>query len=143
TGFGSGFALGRFGGSQLVAFEFRGSARLASTAPVIDNAWHHIVVVKSDATATMYADGVLQASGPVNAGPSISTLPLFIGYNPGEGIPGHWKGQIDEVHIYSRALTELEIRANYNGLKPAPAPRIGVSPTSLSFGSVTVGNSAT
>jgi len=144
TGFATGFALGRFGGSQQVAFEFRGSAVLGSAALVIDNAWHHIVVVKSGATATMYADGVLQGSVPVNAGGPVSTLPLFIGYNPGEGIQGHWRGQIDEVHIYSRALTATEILANYNALKPSGgnAPKIGVTPTSLSFGTVTVGSPA-
>jgi hypothetical protein len=41
-------------------------------------------------------------------------LPLFIGYNPGEGTQGHWKGQLDEVRIYDRALSAAEVQANYN-----------------------------
>jgi hypothetical protein len=119
SGFATGFALGRNGGGRQALFEFRGSTFLVSNTDVIDNTWHHVVVVKSGATATMYTDGILQANIAVNAGSSVSTLPLFIGYNPGEGTRGHWKGQIDELRIYTRALTAAEIQTNFNALKPA------------------------
>src|SRR6185503_15180621 len=92
SGYASGFAFGRYGTEARASLEFRGSQSLVTTSTVIDNAWHHVVVVKAGGTATIYADGATQGSVAVNAGSSISTLPVFIGYNPGEGTRGHWKG---------------------------------------------------
>ena len=114
SGYLTGFALGRYGGGRQVLFEFRGSQQLISTSEVIDNTWHHVAVVKSGGTATLYTDGVAQGGVPVNSAAPTNTLPLFIGYNPGEGTRGHWKGQVDEIHIYDRALSAAEAQANYN-----------------------------
>jgi len=114
SGYLTGFALGRYGGGRQVLFEFRGSQQLVSTAEIIDNTWHHVAIVKSGGAATLYTDGVAQGSVPVNPAAPTNTLPLFIGYNPGEGTRGHWKGQLDEIHIYDRALSAAEVLANYN-----------------------------
>jgi hypothetical protein len=68
----------------------------------------------SGGTATLFIDGLAEASVPVNTGPPTNTLPSFIGYNPGEGTRSHWKGPLDEVRVYDRALTPAEVKANYN-----------------------------
>jgi hypothetical protein len=114
SGYATGFALGRNGGGRQVLFEFRGSPYLISTTEAIDNTWHHVAVVKSGGTATIYVDGAAQGSVAVNPDVPTNTLPLWIGYNPGEGTRGHWKGQLDEVHIYDRALSAAEVQANYS-----------------------------
>ena len=44
----------------------------------------------------------------------MNALPTLIGYNPGEGIQGHRKGQLDEVRVYDCALSAAEVQANYN-----------------------------
>lgn len=36
-------------------------------------------------------------------------MPLLIGFNPGEGTQGFWKGLLDELKIFNRALTPLEV----------------------------------
>src|SRR5262249_34720109 len=38
--------------TRVALFEFQGSARLYSTAVIIDNTWHHVAVVKAGSTAT-------------------------------------------------------------------------------------------
>ena len=74
------------------------------------------------------------------------TAPLGIGEvaNSGSGtIP--FGGVIDEVDLFSHALTQTEIQNIFNAGsagKCLPAPVIGVSPGSLSFGNVTVGNTS-
>jgi hypothetical protein len=47
----------------------------------------------------------------VSSGAQDNTLPLLIGYNPGEGQSGAWKGLLDELRIYNRALSLAEIAA--------------------------------
>lgn len=79
-----------------------------------NGSWHHIALVY-DATvpsATLYWDGVAiyTESGPINVPTSLfnNGEPLTVNglpYAPGAGAPG----KIDEVRVYSRALTAEEI----------------------------------
>ncbi|MCX6875418.1 MAG: hypothetical protein NTW21_16670 [Verrucomicrobia bacterium] len=82
--------------------------------PTIDtNVWHHVVLVsKYLNTAELWVDGVLQQSGTV---PNLrnSDKRLFIGENSG-ALNRRWKGQIDDVGIWRRALSPTEIASIYN-----------------------------
>ena len=114
-GYFSGYELGRTGFASTIGFTYLNSdPTFSSTSSLIDNTWHHVAVVKSGGTASLYIDGILQSSIVVNLGAPTNTFPMFIGYNPGEGIRGHWKGQLDEVRIYDRALTPGEVQGNFN-----------------------------
>ena len=117
-GFLTGYAFGRAGSSNRVGFEFLGSGSqgnsFSTTSNVIDNSWHHVAVVKSQNTATIYADGVAENSETVSMNSQDNTLPLWIGYNPNQGTRGYWKGQIDELAIFGRALSPCEIRTIYD-----------------------------
>lgn len=70
-------------------------------------AWHHVVARQEGTTGSLYVDGVRRASGTLpaigNGAGSIS----FGRFNSGD----HWyfNGQIDEVRIYNRALSDKEI----------------------------------
>ena len=77
------------------------------------NVWHHVVLVsKYLNTAELWVDGVLQQSGTV---PNLrnSDKRLFIGENSG-ATNRRWKGQIDDVGIWRRALSPTEIASIYN-----------------------------
>jgi hypothetical protein len=77
------------------------------------NVWHHVVLVsKYLNTAELWVDGVLQQSGTV---PNLrnSDQRLFIGENSG-ATNRRWKGQIDDVGIWRRALSPTEIASIYN-----------------------------
>jgi hypothetical protein len=60
---------------------------------------------------TIYADGTLENTESVSGAPQSNALPLLIGFNPGEGIQGFWKGLLDELKIFDRALSPAEIAA--------------------------------
>jgi hypothetical protein len=82
-----------------------------TTTPLIDNTWHHVTLVKNGNTVTIYADGQAENTHTINVVTQDNTLPLLIGFNPGEGVQGFWKGLLDELKIFDRALTPAEIAA--------------------------------
>ena len=117
-GFATGYAFGRRASTNKVGFEFLDSGSqgnsFSTVSDVIDNTWHHVAVVVENRTAAIYADGVAENSETLSTANQDNSLPLWIGYNPGEGTRGHWKGMIDEVSVYNRALSASEIAAIYN-----------------------------
>ena len=84
---------------------------------VEDGEWHHIVAISDPDlfVTTLYIDGEVIAEG---AGPEITDehegiVPnLFIGSNPQR--PNRaWNGQIDDLALWSRALTDAEVQSIY------------------------------
>jgi hypothetical protein len=111
-GFFSAYELGRTGFSSTIGFTYLNSnSAFSSTSSLIDNTWHHVALVKSGTTATVYANGAAENSVAVRSASQDNALPLFIGYNPGEGTRGYWKGMLDELKVFNRALNASEIAA--------------------------------
>jgi hypothetical protein len=74
------------------------------------NTFSHIVGTYDGTTMRFYVNGVLTNSAVSSLGTlNNSAGPMLIGSN---GI-GPYDGKLDEVAIYSRALSQTEIRANY------------------------------
>jgi GH25 family lysozyme M1 (1,4-beta-N-acetylmuramidase) len=92
----------------------------AYTLPL--NTWTHVAFVATSTTVTLYANGV--AKGTVSA--SSFELPRsFFGVDTFSGNPADYLlGAVDELQIYSRALSSTEIASIYNagnaGLVRAP-----------------------
>ena len=80
--------------------------RLSSATFISDNEWHHVASTYSGGTARIYVDGVLRASEPRNLGNGVTNR--FSG-----GAFNNYPGLLDEITLYSRALTAAEIRAIY------------------------------
>jgi len=100
-----------------------------TTGPVLtEGQWHHIAVVCENGVGLkIYCDGEL-VGGKANAVRLVSTgNVLTVGYeNWGgleqkPGVSGNFQGLIDEVSIWSRLLTDDEIRAEYEKLQEAAA----------------------
>ena len=73
-----------------------------------DNEWHHAVGVKSGTDLYLYIDGNLAASGSnSNLGSTSGAGYQWIGYSP--PAIAFWKGSIDEVAIWNKALTQQDI----------------------------------
>lgn len=72
------------------------------------NEWQHVVAVVSGGILTAYANGVSIGSTGMS---SRSSNALIVGNYPGNGFP--FNGAVDEVRIYSRALTSQEVGALY------------------------------
>lgn len=71
--------------------------------------WYHVAGTYDGAMARLYINGVLTDRRPANLPITDSTLPLYLGrlHNNNNA---YWRGIIDEVRVYNRALTEAEIR---------------------------------
>jgi uncharacterized repeat protein (TIGR01451 family) len=121
--------------------EFNSSATWADTTSNINNGeWHNIVGVYNNAKAIIYFDGAKQGEVPK---PVITTnnLPLEIG-RYGQDNKYAFDGAIDEIRIYNRALSDSEIKANYEASKAPAAPQLTLT-KSLSPSTITEGDSTT
>lgn len=76
-----------------------------------DNKWHYIVATLSETKLTLYVDGEKTGEKSRTVGPlKVVTQPLKVG----QGYVGtHYKGSIDEIRIYNRALSADEIKELY------------------------------
>ena len=86
-----------------------------STSSGLTNGWHHIYVEYDESVgkSVFYLDNVRGTDGVVSGGPINATAqPLTIGAKDGGGYAAD--GQIDEVAIWSRVLTEAERTCLYN-----------------------------
>jgi len=102
---------------------FSGSAETwPPTEPVLtDGVWHHAAIVQdaTNATYTVYCDGV-DMLVPFNIPATTGAGDLWIG---GADNGEYFKGLIDEVRIYDRALSVAEIS---NLANPVAAPTLGL-----------------
>jgi len=79
--------------------------------------WTHIVASWDGITIRAYINGVVDQNTDLFSGPlTTDSNPLRIGMYYSSGFI--FNGQIDEVRIYNRALTEAEVRYHYNQGKP-------------------------
>ena len=82
-----------------------------------DGRWRHIAGVYDGRTTTLYIDGRRDVSA-VTSGPiPANSLNLWIGWNS-YSTNRAWNGLIDDVCIYSYALTATEIKKLFKGKEP-------------------------
>jgi|GEM_PF-1101174 len=109
------------------------------------NSWHHVAYTYDNATAqqALYVDGAQVSSGATIGPMDYDSNPMQIGADIENGIPAYFfAGAIDEVSLYSRALSAAEIGTIYQAGasgKCIGAPTILAQPTNEI---VDVGNSA-
>jgi hypothetical protein len=110
------------GTAGAIRLEVNGGCIVGSTV-VTDGNWHHVAATLNDdgspnvTEASLYVDGALETASaqlgePINTS---SGADVEIG---GTLTAGRWKGDIDEVHIYSSVLTGAEVA----GLAGIPEP---------------------
>lgn len=82
---------------------------LTSYTSIPNNQWHHIAITYNESRVSIYIDGVLDNSA-IKAAPVASNTSFHIAA-AGKRTPiQHFKGHIDEVRIWNRALTESQLR---------------------------------
>lgn len=93
-----------------------GVAVFSSNKTVADGIWHHVAFVRSAITGKvkLFVDGVLDSTFVYADGGSINTSGggHYIG---GTGAGSSFSGDIDDVRLYSRALSLTEIAKLYQG----------------------------
>src|SRR5262249_17320674 len=83
---------------------------VTGTAAVPLNAWTHLAVTFDGAALRLYVNGTLVSTTALSGAMMTSTGALRIGGNSVWG--EYFKGLIDEVRIYNRALGPSEIQAD-------------------------------
>ena len=105
---------------------------ITTTQALPANQWSFVVATYDGAALRLYLNGSLAAQTYYSAGVLAGTANAGIGGTPsGANFTWQWSGEIDEVSLYSRALSLAEIQAIYNadvsGKCPVP-PTITVQP---------------
>jgi hypothetical protein len=81
---------------------------------LLDNKWHHFVARKQGNNLTYFADGkiIVSFTRSILENYNIaSSQPLLIGWDRANSSATHFKGKIDEVSIWNRALSDAEIQS--------------------------------
>jgi hypothetical protein len=102
--------------------EVGNAVTVSGSSLINDGRWHHIAGIRAGETASIYVDGVAEASQSSSLGSvSIATCPTY--YKIGGGFTGPgactsdrtdespFSGLIDEVGLHRRALTVSELQA--------------------------------
>lgn len=109
--------LGLEGGSGGRAYVFirsdsgAGTASIYSSSQFNDSTWHHIALVRSgSASFQLFVDGVSQGSSNSTIGATtVNTIRVAERLRPYDN--PNFTGTIDDVRVYSRALSDAEVQA--------------------------------
>jgi hypothetical protein len=91
---------------------FAGNGWTFVPSPAITySTWNHVALTYDGSTARLYFNGVLSNTTSLSGTVGDATQPLCIGMDPNGGTcsDGPFKGLVDEVKIYNRALSASEI----------------------------------
>ena len=105
--------------SSGILYGGRASAEVATASAKNDGNWHHAVAVFNGSNSTFYVDGTSVGTGTLPVSWSTSSPSIRIG---AVGISQAIPGTIDEVAIYSTALSSTRIAAHYAAGASAPVP---------------------
>jgi hypothetical protein len=89
-----------------------GEFALNGTSAVPVNTWTHLALTYDGAMMRMFVNGVQVSSRAASGSIAVSSGALRIGGNSVWG--EYFRGQIDEVRVYNRALTAAEIQTDMN-----------------------------
>jgi len=83
----------------------------SSTTAIQAAVWQHLVATYDGFNEQLYIDGVMVAGAGNSAPVSYDTHAMLIGCDDNNGFSEHFKGALDELRIYNRALSQAEIQA--------------------------------
>ena len=100
-------------------WQFSGPAG-SITGPAAVTGWHYLAAVQDGAanTRTFYVDGTAVGAGPAQDASGAGDL--YFGGSEGT-TDQYWPGALDDIRLYSRALSAAEVTA-ISGQAPPPAP---------------------
>jgi trimeric autotransporter adhesin len=103
----------RINGTGRLEFSLNGGAGiLASSVAIPENEWHQVAVIYNGSNATLYIDGVADTTASGLPAPVATSQKFLIaaadGYDP--NTTDYFAGNIDEVRVWNRALTPVQLR---------------------------------
>lgn len=129
-----GYLFDTYDGSTGKKLRFiRGSQGANANTVYSLNEWHHVAVVFSKGVSTFYLDGHPDGSGNHSSSIPNNSLSLRIGTSHGSNNE-FFKGALDDIRIYNRALSETEVQEVYKlpsskkAEEKQPVPETTVTP---------------
>jgi chitodextrinase len=89
-----------------------GISDMDAGTPLTVGQWKHVVMVHDGAKDKIFYNGVMVNQKDVVGKLKSTKYPLGIGYDPIDN-GGFFKGSLDEVQLYNRALSDVEVAALY------------------------------
>jgi hypothetical protein len=83
-----------------------------STSTTVAGRCYHLVNTYDGSTLSLYVDGLLVRSQAKSGSINYESKPLYIGTSATNSF--YMKGKVDDVRIYSRALSAQEVNDLYN-----------------------------
>ena len=99
---------------------------ISSTTVVADGKWHHVALVVNEklSSSKLYIDGKKENQGEVKDVRVLANLQTTLGvWSPderGNGY-GHFNGDLDDLRIYKKPLTDAEVKKLYEYESKPPA----------------------
>lgn len=102
--------------AQFQCYTSAGSAIMTaiSTTDVFDDAWHHVVAVADGSKGYIYVDDSEESGGGVSFTGGMSDTAAVMKMGIGTGLTPGYTGALDEVGLWSRALSSTEVTQLYN-----------------------------
>lgn len=110
----SGFVIARNGNNDLRIEVDNSSLRrsiIVTDFFLRDHGWYNIIVTKEDILVKVYINGILE--GQMNTSLNVTNRPLWVGLDNFQSLYP-WRGKLDMLRIFNRALSEEEIDLLYN-----------------------------
>jgi hypothetical protein len=79
------------------------------------NTWQHFALTYDGTNMNLYHNGVIVGTVPASGTITTMSEPFFIGKTPWTGAEFNLSGRMDEVSLWSKALTQAEIDCIYGG----------------------------
>lgn len=100
-----------YGGGGVVKMDFDGGWTTSSSGIYNDGNWHHAVMTYDGTTISCFIDNasIGTQTRSLNTG---TTYKVNLGYSPRDGLK--FKGTLDDVRVYSRCLSAVDIAGLYN-----------------------------
>ncbi|HSH03352.1 MAG TPA: FG-GAP-like repeat-containing protein [Anaerolineae bacterium] len=94
---------------QVVRYDTNNVTYMNSTISINDDQFHHVAFVKTGSVLQLYIDGTLNNTtiDTTNYGATTNTAPIYLGQR--FGLSNAFKGTLDDIRIYDRALSSYEI----------------------------------
>jgi hypothetical protein len=98
---------------------------LNTTKTVSLNSWNFVAVTDGNKNVAIYVNGLTPETFSYTLTPTTNNNPVLIGFGYGDSYTArHFGGPIDEVRIYSRALSAKEVYTHYiYGIQRLRQPR--------------------
>lgn len=100
-----------------VVLSFTGNGRWPAQPEFELNKWQHVTMTYDGAKVILYRDGKIVGLWPFQGKFQQNDFSLYLGYDPFGGLE-YFIGDMDDVRLYNRALSDEEIQSLYVAERP-------------------------